>query len=161
MFEGQNPGLHYTPARYGAFAALADAVFSALDFPAASRTWGGSVLALEALIDKVAPPPESPEEKAARLQVCVSVCLCACVCTCACVCVCVRRVRAHARGGVGAVFCLGSFFPCWLCTLFRCSTATAAPHARGWSGVVGCHLRQDRGWLVRPGAPGRMVRVHA
>ncbi len=86
MFESQNPGLWYTPDRYQTFSTLADAVFSVLDFPTAARKWGGSVLALEALIDKVAPPPESPEERAARLQVCgcsrTFVCL-PCVCPCA------------------------------------------------------------------------------
>ncbi len=87
MFESQNPGLWYTPDRYQTFSTLADAVFSALDFPTAARKWGGSVLALEALIDKVAPPPESPEERAARLQ--VSVCLLTCVYVCVLVHVCV------------------------------------------------------------------------
>jgi hypothetical protein len=68
VFHAENPGLVFTPDRYAAFEALADAVFAQLGVPEESRKWNGSVVDLEALIDKVVPPPESPEERAARLQ---------------------------------------------------------------------------------------------
>ena len=57
----------YTPERYAAFEQLSQAVRAELGVP--PSRWSGSIVELEQLINTVRPPPESDEEREARLKV--------------------------------------------------------------------------------------------
>ncbi len=82
VFEESNPGLYFTPARFAAFSDVASEVFQQLNFPAQDRVWNGSVAALEALIDRIVPPYETPEEREARLAVSARRRVVSCRCLC-------------------------------------------------------------------------------